>query len=142
VPGSFPTEARHAPAATQTDGPRQPNRTRHLATAAAWTVMDSLQHNFFVPGDSVGLRGGIVDYEPTDDGPQWTLVDARFTEDVTVNGVLRAIGDDFDGAFTMTGPDGTTTTGHFSGAFRVSGADMTITHDTGGATATFTVPGA
>ena len=47
---------------------------RRLVTVAAWTVMDSVQHNFFVPGDSVALRGGTVDFEPIDER---AAVDAR-----------------------------------------------------------------
>ena len=44
VPGSFPTRVADAPAATQTDGPPAPARLRRLATAAAWTVIDSVTH--------------------------------------------------------------------------------------------------
>ena len=78
VPGSFPTQVRKAPPATQTSGPHASRRARQLATVTAWTVMDSVQHNFFVPGDSVGLRGGVVDYEFVDDTDTWTLEQARF----------------------------------------------------------------
>ena len=38
--------------------------------------MDSVQHNLFVPGDSVALGGGTVDFEEVEGGAQWTLGDA------------------------------------------------------------------
>ena len=54
--------------------------------------MDSVQHNFFVPGDGVALRGGVVDFEPIEDGASWALDDAMFTEDVRVDGVVTETG--------------------------------------------------
>lgn len=105
--------------------------------------MDSVQHNFYITGDSVALRGGMVDYEPIDNGAQWTLGDAHFTEDVAVSGPITVIEDGsdvFDGEFTVTGPGSRTTTVHLNGRFLIDGADMTITFDVGGRPATFTVP--
>jgi hypothetical protein len=58
VPGVFARRLGELPPAAQTGGPPAGLGARRLATAAAWTVMDSTQHNFFVPGDSVALRGG------------------------------------------------------------------------------------
>ena len=140
VPGSFPTVVDGAPAATQTAGARQPTSVRRLATIAAWTVMDSVHHNFFVPGDSVALRGGTVDFEPVDGGAQWTLHDARFTRDVTVNGTITGVDNILDGDITVTRDGHPAITGHLNGAFRITGADMTLTLDTGGRGATFTIP--
>lgn len=143
VPGSFPTTVADAPAAQQTGGRLASTNTRRLATVAAWTVMDSVQHNFYITGDSVALRGGMVDYEPIDNGAQWTLGDAHFTEDVAVSGPITVIEDGsdvFDGEFTVTGPGSRTTTVHLNGRFLIDGADMTITFDVGGRPATFTVP--
>jgi hypothetical protein len=136
VPGVFGKRADELPPATQTDGPRASLRQRRLATAAAWTVMDSVQHNFFVPGDSVALRGGTVDFEQLEDGVSWTLGDARFTEDVTLNGTWFQIGEGWEGEFEVTGPDGATSTMHVGGPFLTEGEQMTITTDSG----TFTVP--
>ena len=93
VPGVFPTSVAGLPAAEQTGGPSAPARLRRLATAAAWTVMDSVQHNFFIPGDGVALRGGTVDFEEIEGGAQWTLGDARFTEDVGVDGTWTVAGE-------------------------------------------------
>jgi hypothetical protein len=140
IPGSFPTDADDAPPATQTSGPRAPKGVRRLATVAAWTVMDSVQHNFFVPGDSVGLRGGTVHFEFVDPVPQWTLDQARFTNDVAVDGTITSIDRVFDGDLTVTGPGKRTTTAHINGRFLTTGADMTVTFDIDGHQATFTVP--
>jgi len=141
VPGSFPTRVRDAPAAKQVDGLRATERQRRLATVAAWTVMDSVQHNFSVPGDSVGLRGGTVHFEQVgDEAVRWTLGDARFTDDVIVNGQWTGTGPDFDGELTLTGPGGRVRTMRISGQFLTDGADITITADVGGRPATFTVP--
>jgi hypothetical protein len=141
IPGSFPTHVADAPAATQTSGPRAPKSVRRLATVAAWTVMDSIEHNFFVPGDSVALRGGTVDFEFVDPVPQWTLGQAHFTKDVTVDGTITFVDGVLDGEFTLTGPGKRTTTAHINGRFLTTGADMTITFDIDGHPATFTVPG-
>jgi pimeloyl-ACP methyl ester carboxylesterase len=141
IPGVFPTTVDGAPAAKQTSGAAASLRQRRLATAAAWTVMDSVQHNFFVPGDSVALRGGTVDFEPLEGGAQWTLGDARFTKDVTVNGTWTDPGTrTFDGDFTVTGPGATTTAMHIGGRFLFEGESITVTFDVGGAPASFTVP--
>ncbi len=141
VPGVFPTSVDGAPAATQTGGPAASPRQRRLATAAAWTVMDSVQHNFVVPGDSVALRGGTVDFEPLDGGAEWTLGAARFTKDVSVSGTWTDPGTrSFDGEFSVSGPGGTTTAMRISGPFLVDGEDITVTFDVGGAPATFIVP--
>ena len=103
--------------------------------------MDSVQHNFFIPGDSVALRGGTVDFEPLEGGAEWTLGDARFTKDVTVNGTWTDPGTrTFDGEFTVTGPGATTTAMHVGGPFLADGKDITVTFDVGGAPATFTAP--
>jgi hypothetical protein len=141
VPGVFPTGVDGAPAATQTGGPTAPRRVRRLATVAAWTVMDSVQHNFFIPGDSVALRGGTVDFEPIDDtGAQWTLGAARFTNDVTVDGTWTDPGTRlFDGEFSVSGAGGTREM-RISGPFLADGEDITVIFDVGGAPATFTVP--
>ena len=141
MPGSFPTSFRDAPAAAQTGGPRVPARVRRLVTATAWTVMDSVQHNFFIPGDSVGLRGGTVDFEQSEAGDvSWTLGDARFTQDVTVDGTWTPTGDDWDGEFAVTGPGGKTTTMRITGQFLIDGADLTVSLDVDGHLATFAVP--
>ena len=142
IPGSFPKRAHQAPPAEQASGKRASRGTRRLVTAAAWTVMDSLRHNFVVPNDSVGLRGGIVDWEPVDDvSAQWTLEDARFTKDLTVNGTIIGTFPLFDGDITVDGPRRhDTTTMHFSGEFFVPGADITMTTTIRGKTATFTLP--
>ena len=104
--------------------------------------MDSLRHNFVVPDDSVALRGGIVDWEPLEEGNQWTLEDAHFTEDVSVSGTITGIGPQFDGEITVDGPRrNDTTTMQFSGLFLVDGEDITITTTIDGTPATFTVPG-
>ncbi len=66
TPGSFPTRLSQVPPAEQTSGPRARIDLRRLVTAAVWTALDSTQHNFIVPGDSVALRGGLVDFEGTD----------------------------------------------------------------------------
>ena len=143
VPGSFPKRANQAPPADQASGKRVSRSTRRLVTAAAWTVMDSLRHNFTVPDDSVALRGGIVDWERIDDeSAQWTLEDARFTKDLRVSGTITGVGPLFDGDITVDGPRRhDTTTMHFNGEFFVAGADITITTTSRGKTATFTVPG-
>ena len=141
VPGSFPKRVTQAPPAAQTGGPRASRHARRLATAAAWTVMDSVRHNFVVPNDSVALRGGIVDWEPLDNGAQWTLIDAHFTKDLAVSGTFTVTDDrPWDGEFQLNGPDGRRTTMHLTGDWFVDGANMTITLDTHGKTATFTVP--
>jgi pimeloyl-ACP methyl ester carboxylesterase len=140
VPGSFPTRADQAPPAVQTSGPRATTPLRRLATVAAWTVMDSIQHNFFVPGDSVALRGGTVDFEPIENGAQWTLGQARFTRDVTVSGVVTGADPNLDGAITVDGPGPGSTEMHLSGPFLVTGADLTVTVDVNGHAATFSVP--
>ena len=141
-PGSFPTRANHAPPAEQESGKRASPSARRLVTAVAWTVMDSVRHNFFVPGDSVALRGGIVDWEPPEEGNQWTLEDAHFTEDVGVSGTITGIGPQFDGEITVDGPGRhDTTTMQFSGLFLVAGEDITITTTIDGMPATFAVPG-
>lgn len=140
VPGAFPTSLDGAPAATQTSGPPAPGRLRRLATAAAWTVMDSVQHNFFLPGDSVALRGGTVDFEEIEGGAQWTLGDARFTKDLTVNGTWTELERNFDGEFTVNGPGPKTTAMRIGGPFLADGEDITIAFDVGGLPATFTVP--
>jgi hypothetical protein len=138
VPGVFARRADGLPAATQTGGPPASLSNRRLATAAAWTVMDSTQHNFFIDGDSVALRGGLVDFERFDDHLEWRLVDARFTEDVTVNGTNSSDfgSPDFGGEFEVSGPDGQTTVMRISGPFLTDGEQMTIS--SGGAT--FAVP--
>ena len=127
MPGVFAKRVDDLPPAAQQDGPRAPARLRRLATAAAWTVMDSVQHNFFVPGDSVALRGGTVDFEQLEEGVSWTLGGARFTEDVTLDGTWFQIGEGWDGEFTVTGPGGTATTMHVGGPFLTDGEHMTIT---------------
>ena len=140
--GSFPKRANQAPPAEQASGKRASRRTRRLVTAAAWTVMDSLRHNFVVPNDSVGLRGGIVDWEPVDDeSAHWTLEDARFTKDLTVNGTIVGTFPLFDGEIIVDGPRRHDTTKmHFSGELFVPGADITMTTTFRGKTATFTLP--
>jgi pimeloyl-ACP methyl ester carboxylesterase len=140
VPGVFAKRVREAPPASHVDGRRASKRLRRLVTVAAWTVMDSVQHNFGVPDDSVALRGGTVDWEPTEDGATWTLGAARFTEDVAVSGPLTGVGPDFSGDFTVEGPGDRTTTMRIAGPFLTDGADMTISFEIGGRTATFTVP--
>jgi pimeloyl-ACP methyl ester carboxylesterase len=140
VPGSFPTRVDQAPPAVQTSGPRATIQLRRLATVAAWTVMDSIQHNFFVPGDSVALRGGTVDFEPIENGAQWTLGRAHFTRDVAVSGVVTGVDPNFDGAITVDGPGPRTTTMNVDGPFRRTGADLTVTFQVDGQPATFTVP--
>jgi pimeloyl-ACP methyl ester carboxylesterase len=143
VPGVFPTSVDDAPAATQRDGAPATNDERRLATVAAWTVMDAVQHNFFISGDSVALRGGTVAFafDPAASVASWTLADARFTEDVTVSGSLSgtALGQDFDGTFSVVGPGARTQTMRITGPFLTDGADMRITLDVAGRPATFTV---
>jgi hypothetical protein len=103
--------------------------------------MDSLRHNFTVPDDSVALRGGTVDWEPLDDGAEWTLEDARFTKDLSVNGTITATGPVFDGEITLEGPRRhDSTTMNFNGEFFVPGAEITMTTTVRGKTATFTLP--
>lgn len=140
VPGVFARHAAGLPAATQTGGPPASLSTRRLVTAAAWTVMDSIQHNFFVPGDSVALRGGVVDFEGFEDHLEWRLGEARFTEDVTVNGTVTWFigppGGNYGGEFEVTGPAGQTTVMQIGGPFLTDGEQMTISFDG----ATFTVP--
>lgn len=140
VPGSFPTRLAAAPAAVQTGGERATKRQRRLATIAAWTVMDSVQHNFFTPGDSVGLRGGVVVFEQLEEGVRWTFDGARFTEDVAVSGTFTDVGPDWSGEFAVTGPGGRTRTVRISGQFLTDGEDMRITLAVRGKAATFTVP--
>ncbi len=139
VPGSFPARAAQAPQATQVDGQRAPASLRRLVTVAAWTMMDSVQHNFFVPGDGVALRGGVVDFEPIEDGASWTLDDAMFTEDVRVDGVVTETGT-WEASLTVSGPGRTVAEMHFVGDFLVDGAEWTVTVDSGRRSATFTVP--
>lgn len=140
VPGSFPTGVADAPLAAQTAGPPAPPSLRRLATVAAWTMMDSVQHNFYVSGDSVALRGGVVDYEFVGDANTWTLEQAHFTEDVALSGTVDQLESVYDGEFTVTGPGHRTTTMRISGEFLRYGADMTITLDVRGQVATFAVP--
>ena len=140
VPGSFAKTTGQTPAATQTSGPRASPQLRRLVTVAAWTVMDSLQHNFFVPGDSVALRGGTVDFELIDDVAQWTLGAARFTTDVAVTGTVTWT-DVLDGELSIHGPGRRMTTAHITGPFITPGQDVTITLDVAGQPATFTIPG-
>jgi pimeloyl-ACP methyl ester carboxylesterase len=141
VPGSFPTTTNQAPQATQTGGPKTSPPLRRLVTVAAWTVMDGVQHNFFVGGDSVGLRGGTVQFEPLDNAGRWTLDGARFTNDVTVDGVVTGTFPIIDADVTVHGPQAhADTTMHLNGAFLVDGEDLTITTTVDGETATFTVP--
>jgi hypothetical protein len=142
VPGSFPTSVEDAPAATQRDGKPATKQERQLATVAAWTVMDTVQHNFFISGDSVPLRGGTLAFafDPIENADRWRLGDAHFTEDVAVSGTFSAIGRDFDGEFSVTGPGARTQTMRIAGPFLTDRADMTITSDIGGQPATFTVP--
>jgi hypothetical protein len=92
------------------------------------------------PGDSVALRGGTADFEEIEDGFEWTLGQARFTDDVAVNGTFTQMRSDYEGEFTTTGPGGQTTTMRISWPFLTDGADMTITFDVAGRPATFTVP--
>jgi pimeloyl-ACP methyl ester carboxylesterase len=131
VPGSFPTRVADAPQAVQRAGRPATAAQRRLATVAAWTVLDSVQHNFFTPGDSVGLRGGTVVFEQLEEGVQWTLTDVRFTRDVTVDGVFRNLGTDWSGEVTANG-----TAIRIEGPFLTSGEDMTVSF--GGRA--FTVP--
>jgi pimeloyl-ACP methyl ester carboxylesterase len=142
VPGTFPTRVHQAPAARQTHGPRANRHQRRLVTVAAWTVMDSVQHNFFVPGDSVALRGGIVDFEPLENGAQWTLRKARFSRDVIVNGVVADHGDGvFHGTFRVRGPGRHRVTRvHFNGPFLSYGDSITLRADFGRGVAAFKVP--
>ncbi len=140
IPGSFPKRVDQAPPAVQTGGPRTSSDQRRLVTTAAWTVMDSVQHNFFVPGDSVALRGGGVDFEPLDEGPQWTLDQAHFTRDVAVSGAVTGFDNVLDGDITVDGPGRRTTAMHLSGPFLQTGADLTVTFDVDGRPASFTVP--
>jgi hypothetical protein len=140
VPGLFPTSVDDAPAAAQRDGKPATTRERRLATVAAWTVMDSVQHNFFVQGDSAALRGGTVAFEQLADGPRWTLGEARFTKDVAISGATTQLGRDLVGEFSVTGPGARTQTMRIAGSFLTDGADMAITFDVAGEPATFTVP--
>lgn len=140
VPGSFPTGVADAPPAAQTAGPPASLSLRRLATVAAWTMMDSVQHNFYVAGDSVALRGGVVDYEYVGDANTWTLEQAHFTEDVALSGTARQLESGYDGEFTVTGPGHRATTMRINGEFFRYGADMTITVDVGGQAVTFAVP--
>ena len=140
MPGSFPTRLADAPEAVQREGARATKRQRRLATVAAWTVMDSVQHNFFVPGDSVGLRGGNVAFEQLEEGVRWNFDGARFTEDVAVSGTFTDVGPDWSGEFAVTGPGGRTRTVRISGQFLTESEDMTITLAVRGKPATFTVP--
>jgi pimeloyl-ACP methyl ester carboxylesterase len=140
MPGSFPTTVADTPPATQASGPRAPGKTRRLATATAWTVLDSIEHNFIGDGHSVGLRGGTLDWTRLDDGSQWTLDHVRFTNDLAVSGLVVITRDNTVNAdVTVDGPNGTTAM-HISGPFRTIGADMTITIDVNGQPATFTIP--
>lgn len=141
VPGSFPTKVGDAPAlATQTGGPKASAKDRRLITAIGWTVLDSLQHNFFVPGDSVGLRGGEVAYQFIEEGEinEWTLHGARFTKDLAVDGPVRNQADNFfAGELVAHAPGGRDLPFGFEGAFE----DLfTLTIDLGKGEATFTVP--
>jgi pimeloyl-ACP methyl ester carboxylesterase len=137
VPGSFPTRVEDAPPAVQRSGSPATMQQRRLATAAAWTVMDTVQHFFFVPADTgAALRGGTVHFEEIPGGFRRTLDGARFTEDLAVSGPFTQTGPDYDGEFTVTGPGRRTTTMRISGPFLTDGAEMTITFDG----ATFTVP--
>jgi pimeloyl-ACP methyl ester carboxylesterase len=94
VPGSFPARVEQAPPATRTDGAPARGHLRRLATAVVWSVFDSLQHNFFVPGNSVGLRGGDVIWDPTPARGRWRLERVRFTRDLVVDGVASVGGPD------------------------------------------------
>jgi hypothetical protein len=124
----------------QTGGSPAPARLRRLATVAAWTMMDSVQHNFFIQGDSVALRGGTVHFEQIEGGVQWTLGDARFTGDVAVSGPVTAMGPDFDAQLVVNGPAGESRPVHISGQFLVEGEDMSVVFDVGDEPATFRVP--
>ena len=142
VPGSFPTKAGAAPAlATQTGGPTASKKDRRLVTAMAWTVLDSVTHNFFVPGDSVGLRGGVVDYEFLEEGEinEWTLRGARFTKNLAVDGpVLNQFDGLLSGELVAHAPGGRDLPFVFDGALEDL---ITLTVDLGNGQATFTVPG-
>ena len=135
VPGSFPRHVAGAPPATQVDGRRAARALHKLVTATVWTALDSVHHNFFVPGDSVALRGGVVDFEPTDEGAQWTLRGVRFTRDLLVRGVV-SVGPRTWRADVRAHRAGTTTRVRFRGHLNEAGADMVV-HARG---RTFTVP--
>jgi pimeloyl-ACP methyl ester carboxylesterase len=135
VPGSFPRHVAGAPVARQVDGAPASRALRRLVTATVWTAFDSVFHNFFVPGDSVALRGGVVDFEPTDFGAQWTLRKARFTRDLVIRGVV-ADGPGKWRAHLRASLDGDRTRVRFSGHLLESGAVVTV-HARG---RTFTVP--
>jgi hypothetical protein len=89
------------------------------------------------------LRGGTVAFafDPAASVASWTPADARFSEDVAVSGSLSgtALGQDFDGTFSVVGPGPRTQTMRITGPFLTDGADMTITLDVAGRPATFTV---
>jgi pimeloyl-ACP methyl ester carboxylesterase len=140
-PGNFVTKVGQAPPATQAGGPRATSDQRRLVTVAAWTVIDSLRHNFLSPDDSVGLRGGVVDWEVVDDVNEWSLEKVRFSPDVRVDGLIQDL--QSDGVFTseidVRGP-GTRVAASLDGAFLTYGEDATLTVDFGKGAATFTIP--
>jgi hypothetical protein len=126
VPGSFPRRVEQAPPAEQTAGPPARRPLRRLVTATVWTALDSVQHNFYVPGDSVGLRGGVVDWDPTPTEARWVLERVRFTRDLRVEGVVSADDANRWTASLRAVRDGAATRVRFAGPFLEDGGEVRV----------------
>jgi pimeloyl-ACP methyl ester carboxylesterase len=145
IPGGYPLTVTSAPSATQVGGPPANTATSRLATAVAWTAMDGLKHNFIVPGDSAGLRGGVVDWDPIEEPDfflaRWFFEDVRFTADLGVSGEITGLSNTLEGELVAEGPGDRRTRVRFSiPGFESPGAEMTLVFGIGANARTFTVP--
>jgi hypothetical protein len=85
-----------------------------------------VQHNFYVPGDSVGLRGGVVDWDPTPTEARWVLERVRFTRDLRVEGVVSADDANRWTASLRAVRDGAATRVRFAGPFLEDGGEVRV----------------
>ena len=128
--GSFPSTVSGTPKAARLGGDNSTATARRIATAAVWTVVDSMDHTYRSESHAGrALRGGsvVIDWSEEEGTPDVFHLDkVRFVDDLTVTGTADSNWwiSQYDAAITVRAPDGTRGALTIVGVVNASSADV------------------
>jgi len=89
LPGAFRRTSAGLPPAQAAPGTSSPVGLRRVATAALWTLLDTIRHSFVSPtGVQPGLRGGTLTWTFPNEVDVAVLDGVKFTNDVAISGAV------------------------------------------------------